>query len=326
MPTLGWVFCRCSKSCRHVIMTTSFPLELRVTRMDLQTLDCFSCGTANDTTNRYCDTCGAPLWAPRREEMPAEIPEQAVELWRNATVEWKKALRTNDADIQLWGHIESLLSLAITYAGSTPFPRAHAHLAIVLLTLQMDEGAEREANIALVQDPNEFRAQQVRIALAMNGDLLQEDAPSNSPASVQDDSADFGEAVASEAEERLPGRNLWLVEPAASQYDDSMPTPLVTEIERMLVLFRNFSDTNTDIDEYLNLADFLILSSDQIKEIPLELRSELYSAVAYTPTDKLDCQGRGREVVEVRERARRGLFSLEQKPKQHTARRRMAFA
>jgi len=294
--------------------------------MDLQTIACFSCDTANDTTSRYCAACGAPLWAPRRQEMPAEIPEQAVELWRNATVEWKKALRENDADVQLWGHIESLLSLALTYAGSTPFPRAHAHLAIVLLTLGMDDGAEREANIALMQDPNEFRAQQVRIALAMNGELLQEEPESSSPAFAYSAVEDFGDATSAEFTASTPDRNLRLVESAESPLEGSTPTALVAEIERMLTLFRNFCDTNTDMDEYLNVAEFLILSSDQIRELPLELRSELYSAVAYTPTDKLDCQGRGREVVAVRERARRGLFSLEQKPKQHPARRRMAVA
>ena len=307
-------------------MTLSILQEWQVTRMDLETIACFSCGTANDTTSRYCDTCGAPLWAPRRQEMPAEIPEQAVELWRNATVEWKKALRADDADVQSWGHIESLLSLALTYAGSTPFPRAHAHLAIVLLTLGMDDGAEREANIALTQDPNEFRAQQVRIALAMNGELLQEEPASESTAFAYAAAEDFGNAISTEFTAGAPGSNLRLVEYAESELDGSTPSPLVAEIERMLTLFRNFCDTNTDVDEYLNLADFLILSSDQIKELPIELRSELYSAVAYTPTDKLDCQGRGREVVAVRERARRGLFSLEQKPQQHSARRRMAFA
>jgi hypothetical protein len=291
--------------------------------MDLQTIACFSCDTANETTSRYCITCGAPLWAPRRQEVPAEIPEQAVELWRNATVEWKKALRADGADIQSWGHIESLLSLALTYAGSTPFPRAHAHLAIVLLTLGMDDGAEREANLALVQDPNEFRAQQVRIALAMNGELAQEEPGSSSPAFAYSGTEDF---ALREPEEDVQGTSLRLVGGVESELDGSPHPILVTEIERMLTLFRNFCDTNTDIDEYLNIAEFLILSSDQIKEIPVDLRSELYSAVAYTPTDKLNCQGRGREVVTVRETARRGLFSLKEKPKQHPARRRMAFA
>jgi hypothetical protein len=293
--------------------------------MDLETIACFSCGTANETTSRYCITCGAPLWAPRRQEMPDEIPEQAVELWRNATDEWKKALRADDGDVQLWGHIESLLSLALTYAGSTPFPRAHAHLAIVLLTLGMDDGAEREANIALMQDPNEFRAQQVRIALAMNGELVQEEPCSSSPA-FEYPGAENLDAISGELEQEMQGANLRLVCAEENEFDGSPRTILVTEIERMLTLFRNFCDANTDIDEYLNIAEFLTLSSDQIKELPVELRSELYSAVAYTPTDKLNCLGRGREVVAVRETARRGLFSLKEKPKQHPARRRMAFA
>jgi hypothetical protein len=292
--------------------------------MDLQTIACFSCDTANETTSRYCITCGAPLWAPRRQEMPPEIPEQAVDLWRNATVEWKKALRAGDGDLQSWGHIESLLSLALTYAGSTPFPRAHAHLAIVLLTLGMDDGAEREANIALMQDPNEFRAQQVRIALAMNGELSQQEPRSSSPASAYPGADEF--AISGEPEAEAQGTGLRLVGAVESELDGSPCPTLVTEIERMLTLFRNFSDTNTDIDEYLNIAEFLILSSDQLKEIPIELRSELYSAVAYTPTDKLNSQGRGREIVAVRETARRGLFSLKEKTNPFPARRRLAFA
>jgi hypothetical protein len=294
--------------------------------MDFETIACFGCDTENETTSRFCETCGAPLWAPLPQDTTPEIPAPAYELWKNATDEWKKALKAGEPDILLWGHLESLLSLAISYAGSTPFPRAHAHLAIILLTLGIDAGAEREANIALGQNPNEFRAQQVRIALALNGELTQEQPQSCSPAFLYAGTGNSGDAVSSEPYESMETGNLSVVEADGGQFENSTVPTLVTEIERMLVIFRNFCDTNTDVDEYLNIADFLILSSDQIQNIPLELRAELCSAVAYTPTDMLNSEGREREVVAVLQRARRELLAFKHTPEESTARRRVAFA
>lgn len=293
--------------------------------MDL-VITCLSCDKANDTTSRFCEACGAPLWAPLEQDPIVEVPPQAVEMWKNATDEWKNALKTGEPDILLWGHIESLLSLAISYAGSTPFSRAHAHLAIVLLTLGMDAGAEREANIALEQDPNEFRAQQVRVALALNGELTQEPPQLCSLASRQPDAGDAGNAGFTELEESSERGNLRLIEADSLEFEGS-PTPTwVIEIQRMLTIFRNFCDTNTDVEEYLNIAEFLILLSNQIQGLPLDLSAELYSAVAYTPTDKLNCQGREHEVVAVLQKARSELRALKHRPEHYATRRRLVFA
>lgn len=89
--------------------------------------------------------------------------------------------RGRRAGHSILGHIASLLTLAISYAGSTHFPCADADLAIVLLTLGRDAEAEREANVALEQDPNEFRAQQVRVALALNREMIREEHLSSLP-------------------------------------------------------------------------------------------------------------------------------------------------
>ncbi len=279
--------------------------------MIAESTGCVECGAMNEAPSRYCVTCGAPLWIPEGEGQASYLPRDSIQLWRTATYEWKNALRSDEVDVGLWGHIASLLSLAITYAGSTPFPRAHAHLAIALLTLGLDAGAEREANIALEQNPLEFRAQQVKAALAL------------SDAEVQQ--AGLSKVLPFRGNRENPQATA-IPEQGNGMEGEVRLTPLdlVAEVEQTLSMFQAFCDANTDVEEYLNIADFLILLGDQLKDESLAgLRRDLYKLVAYTPTDKLDCRGRERQVVDILQRAREGLYSLEPGPRRVVARRRV---
>jgi len=278
--------------------------------MIAESIGCIECGVTNETPSHYCVACGAPLRIPEGEGQTPYLPLDSVQLWRTATFEWKNALKSDEVDVGLWGHIASLLSLAITYAGSTPFPRAHAHLAIALLTLGLDAGAEREANIALEQNPIEFRAQQVKVALALGDADVQGDSLSNVLPFRQN----------REDPEIIPIQEQGY---CTEEEIRSTPLDLVAEVEQTLSIFQAFCDANTDVDEYLNIADFLILLGDQLKDESLaSLRRDLYKLVAYTPTDKLDCRGRERQVVDILQRSREGLYSLEPGPRRVVARRR----
>ena len=279
--------------------------------MDSDTLTCSECGLANSKTRYFCAYCGTPLWSPVNHSTSSDLPADAYELWQTATGKWQSALAMREPDVILWGHIASLLMLAVSYAGSTPFPRAHAHLAIALLTLGMDAGAAREADIALAQNPVEFRAQQVRVALALSGGR-----ESTGPQRILNFAAYQHPEAGDDACDALS--------------DDGEPAPtydLAEELERLITLFRDFCEVNTSVDEYLNVADFLILMGDEIEELSLaNLRAELYRAVAHTPADRLDCQGREHEVADVLKRARRGVLSFEFKQEEQLTRRALQFA
>lgn len=293
--------------------------------MTAQDTGCPDCGAANEASHRFCAACGAPLWVPATRGITNEIPANAVETWKKATDEWRNALQGEEPDVLFWGHIASLLTLAVTYAGSTHFPRAHAHLAIALLSLGRDVDAEREANLALEQDPSEFRAQQVKVVLALNRELLREERLSSLLPFLDRKGARLGDRVSAKRNGNGKPKNLKPIKDANQVRPDSLAikSSLVDEVEKMIALFRNLCDAQTDVDEYLNVADFLIMIADGMKDMPLaDWRARLYNVVAHTPTNKLDGQGREQEIESVRQRARLGTLLFELAPEQRVARRR----
>ena len=293
--------------------------------MSAENFRCPDCDAAYEAVRSFCDACGAPLWVPEKSSAAGEPPANALETWKKATDEWRNALTGDEPDVLFWGHIASLLTLAVTYAGSTHFPRAHAHLAIALLSLGKDAEAEREANIALDQDPSEFRAVQVRVVLTLNRELMREERLSSLIPFIHR----RGERPGGQSLTRVKRSAKYTkVDPTidANNFNPERLTPqssLVAELERIVALFRTLCDAQTDVDEYLNLADFLIMVGDGMRKMPLEdWRARLYSIVANTPIEKLDCRGREQEVEAVLQRARLGSLLFELKPEQRVARRR----
>jgi len=293
--------------------------------MSAEIINCSDCGAVNEAGRSFCVACGAPLWIPEKHGTTAELPANALEIWRKAIAEWKNAVKPGKPDVLAWGHITSLLTLAISYAGSTPFPRAHARLAIALLTLGRNVEAKREADIALQQDPNEFRAQQVKVALALNREKIREELLSRVPPFLCRGRARLGDAGFTNPAS-MSGPSL---KPMTDESNVGVPGPaissLIAELERLVTIFRNLCDSNANVDEYLNVADFLIMVGDGMREMPLaDWRARLYRIVANTPTDKLDCQGRELEVAAVRHKARLGTLLFKLKPAQRIARRRVS--
>jgi hypothetical protein len=293
--------------------------------MSAENFRCSDCGTAYEALRSFCDACGAPLWVPEKSCTAGDPPANALETWKKATDEWRNALTGDEPDVLFWGHIASLLTLAVTYAGSTHFPRAHAHLALALLSLGKDAEAEREANIALEQDPGEFRAHQVRVVLALNKELLREERLLGRIPFIQR----RGERTGGQALNNFKRTSKYTkIDPTvdANNFNPERLSPqsnLVAELERIVVVFRSLCDGQTDVDEYLNLADFLIMVGDGMRKLPLgDWRARLYSIVANTPTDKLDYGEKDQEVEALKQRARLGSLLFELKPEQRVARRR----
>jgi hypothetical protein len=293
--------------------------------MNAENVRCPECGTINESVKSFCEACGAPLWVPEKPGTTDEPPANALETWKKATDEWRDALIGDEPDVLFWGHIASLLTLAVTYAGTTHFPRAHAHLAIALLSLGKDVDAEREANIALEQDPNEFRALQVRVVLALNKELLREERLSRLIPFIHRRGERSGEQSFTNFKRNAKYTKL---DPTLAACDVnpeclSPQSSLVAELERIVAVFRNLCDAPSDVDEYLNLADFLIMVADGMRKMPLvDWRARLYNIVAHTPIEKLNCEGREQEVEVVQQRARLGSLLFELKPEQRVARRR----
>jgi hypothetical protein len=294
--------------------------------MSVENVPCPDCGAANQAIRSFCDSCGAPLWVPEKQNTMGEPPANALETCKKATDEWRNALTGDEPDVLFWGHIASLLTLAVTYAGNTYFPRAHAHLAIALLSLGKDADAEREAKIALEQDPTEFRAQQVRVVLELNKELLREERMSGLIPFVHR----RGERPGTQSLPSLKrnARYSKLDPTTIAAYDAnpeclSAQSSLEAELERIVILFRTLCDGKTDVDEYLNLADFLIMAADGMRKMPFaDWRVRLYSIVANTPTEKLGGEEREQEIEAIRQRARIGTLLFELKPEQRIARRR----
>jgi hypothetical protein len=275
--------------------------------MEERLTTCIECGGLNYADRDFCTACGAPVWNPNEPAMASDLPDEAWQLWEQATAEWKDALKEGEPDTTLWGHIASLLSLAVSYAGSAPFPRAHSHLAIALLTLGMDEEADREATIALEQDGDEFRAQQVKVALALSGRTGDRADDSVNDVSRLPRKPDLGDDPFLE---ELGVDDPWDSSSGTDSPRDEPRPDLVPEIERMLAIFRRIVETQSSVDEYLNVADFMVLLGDTLEQRVLdELRAEMYGAVAQAPLDNVDYAGREHEVAELMRRAQRGLVS-----------------
>ena len=240
---------------------------------------CPACGEPNRTPGRFCLSCGAQLWNSQNETIdPIALVVCSL---KNALSEWKEVRKTGESNILFWRQIAPLLKLTTSYEGRLPSPRAHAHLAIALLALGRHAAAEREATLALTQDPDEFRARQVKVALALIKDKRRE-VCAGDHASMRPD-------------------------------EDSN---LDAEVREIISFFEDFCTTNSNAGDYLNFADFLITLGDALEDTPFtNWRAKLYSVVAYTPTREIQDQERAREAAPLLQRARDRLRALALAPR-----------
>ena len=267
---------------------------------------CGNCDLPNEDVHSFCVSCGAPLWTPTKPAGSIKPPADAVALWSHAMQEWRYALTLGEPDRLFWEHIASLLSLALDYCRGAPFPRAHCHLAIVHLTLGNNTQALSEATIALQEDPQEFRAQQVRVALALD---KVRDSNRRSWLASPGMFSRKGSEPAPKAEGKSRGANLERSHGSIERLD------LGSEVVRIVDMFNHMCASPLDVGDYLNLADFMICVAEEIKSMRVgDLWVTLVDSVANSLTDKLDCRGKEDEVTQIVQRARLAHRSLDRAP------------
>ena len=232
-----------------------------------------------------------PPPAPSPTIQSTEPSTEAIEHFNRAIDKWNNT-EESKRDDNLRRDICAELALAIKKA-SAPLPRAHALLAMFLNDLGDDKNAAYHANIALQQNPDEFRAQLVRIDVALKGvkvtkvrgrDLIE--------FSGGFDNMYWGTVG------RLFGAGI------SSLSSRSTQASFKNEVVRLAQIFKNVCKTNTDVDEYLMMAQALIALGDFIKDVPMPGgRPNLYLEVLSAPTEQLDKVGQEEKILEVRRMA-----------------------
>jgi len=184
------------------------------------------------------------------------------------------------------------LALAIDKAGA-PFPRAHAWLANYFFELGDGKNAWEHANIALRQNPNEFRAQLARILVAW-GNVKTVDK-----FSARD--IVWGGGLTNMIAGTLGSFTGFLVVNANAEMTQMN---FKNELLRLAQIFISVCQTNTDVDEFIMMANTLIAAGDLIKDIPMPGgRPNLYIEIVNAPLNHLDKKGREQEIADVRRKA-----------------------
>lgn len=201
-----------------------------------------------------------------RKRVPVEcggLRREALECFNQAWDLWEGSQK-NQQSATLKRRMIDLLLQAIRKAGA-PFPRAHSWIALFLEELGDEKQAMEHASFALLQNPNEFRAQMVKVDCALKGARFK---PQDS------------------------------VNPVSPQGS------LRFELLRLIQIFRNNCQANPDADEFLYMADMLILYGNFIEKIPLSGgRPNLYAEIIHAPIDSLIPCEREADIQEVRAKA-----------------------
>jgi hypothetical protein len=209
---------------------------------------------------------------------------RAIDMWNNAEESRRDDTLRND--------VASELALALKKANA-PFPRAYALLAMYLNDLGDDQRAEWHADRALQQNPNEFRAQLVRIDVALKGVKIAKVSAGDVIALGGRPQDAVGETLG-----RMTGAAIAKTRAGMSQAN------FKRELERLVQIYRNVCLSNDDVDEYLMMSEALIGLGDFIKDVPMPGgRPNLYVEVVNAPTNNLQITEREQGVTDVRRKA-----------------------
>lgn len=209
---------------------------------------------------------------------------RAMNIWGNTEEsKWDDNLRRD---------VCSELALAV-HKANAPFPRANAVLAIFFNELGDDNKADYYARTALHQNPNEFRAQVVRLDVSVKGVRIAKITPGH----IIGQGRKFEDVVAGTVG-NIIGIGI------AAGHAGITQSNFKNEVIKLVQIFRNVCQTNTDADEFLMMANGLISLGDFIKDMPMPgERPNLYAEVLNAPIDKLDKTNREEEIQEVLRRA-----------------------
>lgn len=235
----------------------------------------------------------------------AELPQEAKDIYNRALDIGAAAQRKNKVDRAFWDEYAGLMTLAIKKSGNVPFSEAHCELGRALMALGKSGDAERELNIALLQDPNDWDAQLYKIAIY--SEKIRE-LPGAKDFVHIDTQRYSGDAAGSFAGNVIASVLGTLGKAAISGISAGVAvnthSTFKAEVEKLVTMSKNFCETNTNVDAYLNMAEILIELGDEVRKMPLTGgRPNLYDAVVHLSTAKLDATGREQEITDIRNRA-----------------------
>lgn len=218
--------------------------------------------------------------------MVPHISDESVNLFNQAHTLLQSA--GQEPNPQVARNAISYLSMAIEKAGA-PFPRAHALKAMLFLEDLSDyDSAWKEAEKALRENPNEYRAQSVKTRIAGGSVQIAETGwvggflKAITSGSARDSFQTTYDISAAKASQRR----------------------FKNEVERLLEIFQTLCSEPLDATEYLYYVDDLVSLADQVIElqIPLDKKVNIYGCVANTPTEHLifESEEQKREVDNVK--------------------------
>ena len=214
-----------------------------------------------------------------------ESYQQALDLWANSDM----------PNEELLNNVASLFRLAIGKS-KEPFPRAHGYLSLVLLSLDREQEAKKHATLALQQNPNEFRAQEAKAHIALGRAHYMK-------LGAKDFTNIGGTFMKGLVGENVLGTATSLAFGAIDLIFKSLKannTQVIFRDEILLLtqIYRNVSQTNTDVSEFLYMSGKLIQFGDIIKNNPPMAGSKpnLYKEILKIPIDKLYMSNREQDV------------------------------
>jgi hypothetical protein len=215
-----------------------------------------------------------------------EIAPEAADLFQKTLSKWEHADETKNIE-DLKKDIISWLATAIKKANA-PFPGAHTQLALFLNDVGDDKNAYIHATIALRHNPNNFRAQLVRVDNFLRGvKIAKPGVPHFLETKAGSLEANIALSVIKTAVTALLAADAALTQSAFRK-----------ELLRLVEIFRETCRTNNDVDEFLYMANSLILVGDIIKDMPIGGKPNLFKEVADAPTNLLIMNGKEQVIME----------------------------
>jgi len=225
-------------------------------------------------------------------EQIAQPSQEALDVFERAKNKLFKAGEGGDVDNSVIQDVMSLVALAINKANA-PFPRAHSVLSILLEQVGNEKEALKHANIALQQDPNEFRAQFVKIDVSMKGVRIRKLGVGD----FIDNDRDIASAIVGSV-----FKGLFSLGSAAHAATTQMN--FKTEILALVEIFNNLCQTSIDANEYIYMSDMLISLGDVLKDAPMPGgKPNLYQEIVNIPLDRIVIGDMKDEVMDIRDKA-----------------------
>ncbi len=217
-----------------------------------------------------------------------DISQEAIRCYEKAMDSWGDST-IGQLDDDKKRNIAALLALAIKKAGC-PFPLAESKLSLFMYSLGDAKEAVRYADLALQHDADSLTGQFVRVATSLDSLRVKK-------LGAGDFLADGGSLTGSVIASGIKSFFSIMGAGAAA----STQVNCKGEILKLVEIYRRVCKTTTDVDEYIQMSQFLIAIGDGIKDIPfVGGRPNLFIEVVNAPITQLETNGREQDIEDVR--------------------------